>query len=194
MPWGRENGASKQVPLSLCDSRRHSIWPAVNSTNTGQLRKMSRASLRLHEGVLTHWKDMCGRAVPPAEGWDADENHMSPPATAHSSIMYLLYGEQRTVKGHVIQAPLPAMKCWRASVFAVVMSLLLCAIHQHLEEHPPEQTASLLCTCISLCTCSWERKNKKAVLLKTSIRTFGLCPYMVRCEMWFSYPCIYSCT
>lgn len=70
---------------------------------------MSRASLRLHEGVLTHWKDMCGRAVPPAEGWDADENHMSPPATAHSSIMYLLYGEQRTVKGHVIQAPLPAI-------------------------------------------------------------------------------------
>lgn len=93
---------------------------------------------------------------------------------------------------------LPAMKRWRASVFPEVMGprlmgLLLYAVHQHLEEHPPEQTVSLPRTFIPLCTCSWERKGKKAVLLGMTVRTFGLCPYMVRREMWISYPCIYSC-
>lgn len=92
---------------------------------------------------------------------------------------------------------LPATKHWRASVFPEVMGpplmgLFLYAIHQHLEEHPPEQV-SLPCTFISLWTRSWERKSKKAVLLGTTVRTFRLCPYMVRCEMWISYPRICSC-
>lgn len=70
--------------------------------------------------MLTHWKAMCGRAVPPAEGWDADENHMSPPVTAHSCIMYLLSPGRGAV---TCQRPcdrsvLPATKCWQASVFS----------------------------------------------------------------------------
>lgn len=142
---------------------------------------------------------MCGRAVPPTEGWDADENHMSPPVTAHSCIIYLLSPGRGAVTCHVIEACCQQPNAGKPLSFPELMrpglmGLHPYAIHQHLEKHPPEQTVSLLCTFKSLCPCRWKRKSKKAALLETSVRTFRLCPHMVRRDMWFSYPCIYSCT
>lgn len=79
---------------------RRDIWPAINAISAGRWAKLAFSYIQGHWPIqiAVYW-----RALPPTKLWEADENHMSPAAMAHSCTVQVSCRNQWQVKGCVRQ-------------------------------------------------------------------------------------------